>query len=333
MKVASTGSPKTNLRRQITPRAVSSRRAVRGVRPKLASLRKPARKSAVRPEPAPRVKLPASHKIALRNAEASKPALRKNAIPEMWTRYARTGPGSSVESEIVERYLPLVKTVVGRLAMTLPAHAATEDLYSAGLVGLLNAVRRFNPATGVLFETYARVRIRGAVFDELRRLDWVPRSVHDKARKVEAVMRKLEQQIGRLPTSNEMAAALEMSEEDYEHLLSQIKPATFVCLDSVRSAEQEGEATQHEAVADSTQLDPGDSTARREMAKVVLKRLQCLPEVQRKVIALYYFEDLRLREIAEVFGVTESRISQIHAAAVLAIRGYLDKHDTILEAA
>ena len=333
MKVVSTRSRKTSLRRQVTPRGASSRRAARGLRPKLGSLRRPARKSAALRKIAPRAKLAPSRQTVVRKAAAPKPALRKHDIPEMWTRYARTGPGSSVESEIVERYLPLVKTVVGRLAMTLPAHAATEDLYSAGLVGLLNAVRRFNPSTGVLFETYARLRIRGAVFDELRRLDWVPRSVHDKARKVEAVMRKLEQRIGRLPTSNEMAAALDMSEEDYEHLLNQIKPATFVCLDSVRSVEQEGEATQHEAVADASQPDPSYATARREMAKVVLNRLQCLPEVQRKVLALYYFEDLRLREIAEVFGVTESRISQIHAAAVLAIRGYLDKHDTILDAA
>ena len=270
----------------------------------------------------------------LRPPETSAALVAQRVDPlKLWQRYSRSGPGSKIEDELVNQYLPLVRTVVGRLAMTLPAHAATEDLYSAGLVGLLNAVRRYNRKAGVLFETYARVRIRGAVFDELRRLDWVPRSVHDKARKVEAVMRKLEQKIGRLPTSNEMAAALDMSEEDYEHLLNQIKPATFVCLDSVRSAEQEGEATQHEAVADASQPDPGYATARREMAKVVLKRLQCLPEVQRKVIALYYFEDLRLREIAEVFGVTESRISQIHAAAVLSIRGYLDKHDTIREAA
>ena len=333
MKVASNRSPKTSPGRPAMTRAVRSRRTTRGLCPKLAPLTPPAGKSSTGRKTAARLKLPATRSTASPKAASPKVGLRKNDIPEIWTRYACTGPGGSVESEIVERYLPLVKTVVGRLAMTLPAHAATEDLYSAGLVGLLNAVRRFNPCTGVLFETYARVRIRGAVFDELRRLDWVPRSVHDKARKVEAVMRKLEQQIGRLPTSNEMAAALEMSEEDYEHLLSQIKPATFVCLDSVRSAEQEGEATQHEAVADASQADPGYTTARREMAKVVLKRLQCLPEVQRKVIALYYFEDLRLREIADVFGVTESRISQIHAAAVLAIRGYLDKHDTVLKAA
>jgi len=167
----------------------------------------------------------------------------------------------------------------------------------------------------------------------LRRLDWVPRSVHDKARKVDAVMRTLEQKHGQIPTNIQMAKALNISEDDYEHLLATIKPATFVCLDSVRSAEQEGEATQHEAVADASQPDPGRTTARREMARIIVGRLKHLPEVQRKVLALYYFEDLRLREIADVFGVTESRISQIHAAAVLNIRAYLGRHDTIREAA
>jgi RNA polymerase sigma factor for flagellar operon FliA len=246
---------------------------------------------------------------------------------DIWQRYAKTGPGSKTEERLVNQYLPLVRIVVGRLAMTLPTHAATEDLYSAGLVGLLNAVRRYNPKTGVLFETYARVRIRGAVFDELRRLDWVPRSVHDKARKVEAAMRRVEQQKGRIPSNADMAAALNLTEEEYEELLAEIRPATFVCLDSVRSAEQEGETTQHEAVADSGQPDPGYATARRELARLIAARLQKLPEAQRKVLSLYYFEDLRLREIAEVFGVTESRISQIHAAAILSIKSYLQKHE------
>jgi len=252
---------------------------------------------------------------------------------KLWKRYARSRMGGKIEDQVVQKYLPLVRTVVGRLAMTLPAHAATEDLYSAGLVGLLHAVRRYNHKAGVLFETYARVRIRGAVFDELRRLDWVPRSVHEKARKVEGVMRKLEQKKGRIPTNLEMAEALEMTEDEYEELLTSIRPATFVCLDSVRSAEQEGEATQHEAVADGTQPDPSRATERRELSRIIAKRLESLPEVQRKVLALYYFEDLRLREIAEVFGVTESRISQIHAAAILSIKSFLAKHDTLPEAA
>src|SRR6185436_20490576 len=146
---------------------------------------------------------------------------------KLWKRYARSRLGGKVEDQLVQQYLPLVRTVVGRLAMTLPAHAATEDLYSAGLVGLLNAVRRYNHKAGVLFETYARVRIRGAVFDELRRLDWVPRSVHDKARKVEEVMRQLEQQKGKIPSNIEMARALDITTEEYEELLTEIRPATF----------------------------------------------------------------------------------------------------------
>jgi RNA polymerase sigma factor for flagellar operon FliA len=151
------------------------------------------------------------------------PAERRADANQIWKRYARTGAGSPIEDQLVNQYLPLVRTVVGRLAMTLPAHVATEDLYSAGLVGLLNAVRRFDHKTGVLFETYARVRIRGAVFDELRRLDWVPRSVHDKARKVEQVMRQLEQQKGQIPTNLEMAKALDITEDEYEQLLNEIR--------------------------------------------------------------------------------------------------------------
>jgi len=331
MKVVA-NSRRSPFRGRAAARPGRRRRVVLGMRPRLTSHRKSKAKTrrrlAARRRSALIVKLPSSARTPAR-----KPALRAPAIPEMRMLYARAGQGSVVEANIVQQYLPLVKTVVGRLAMTLPAHAATEDLYSAGLVGLLNAVRRFNPSTGVLFETYARVRIRGAVFDELRRLDWVPRSVHDKARKVEFVLRALEQKLGRLPANLEMAAALNISEDEYEQLLTTIKPATFLCLDSVRSAEQEGDATQHEAVADASQPDPGYSTARGEMANIIVRRLKHLPEVQRKVLALYYFEDLRLHEIAEVFGVTESRISQIHSAAVLALRGYLQKHDTIREAA
>src|ERR1700761_6282625 len=122
------------------------------------------------------------------------PAKRAPAPPtqrDVWRKYSKAGPGSAHENNLVQQYLPLVKTVVGRLAMTLPSHISMDDLYSAGLVGLLNAVRRFNPTGGSSFESYARVRIRGSVFDELRRLDWVPRSIHDKAKKIEKTMQQL----------------------------------------------------------------------------------------------------------------------------------------------
>lgn len=246
---------------------------------------------------------------------------------ELWKRYSQSGHGSDLENELVERYLPLVKTVVGRLAMTLPAHVAMDDLYSAGLVGLLNAIRRYDCQGGSSFEAYARVRIRGSIFDELRRAHWLPRSVHDKARRVEAAMQKLEQEKGEIPTDEEIARELNLSLRDYGKLLNEIKPATFVCLDSVRGMDDDRGDDQHAVIPDPKQPDPGDRTSRRELAAVIMERLQHLPEMQRKVLALYYFEDLRLREIAEVFGVTESRICQIHTKAILAIRNFLTKHE------
>ena len=248
---------------------------------------------------------------------------------ELWRRYRKSKAGGPIENELVQQYLPLVKTVVGRLAMTLPSHVDTENLYSAGLVGLLNAMRQFDPKLGTIFESYARLRIRGAVLDELRRMDWVPRSVHLKARQIEAAMRELEQGIGRIPTDDEMAAALKITASEYERWLDEVRPATFLSLDAASPFETDGTG-RYETIEDHKQENPMDGTSRRELIDLIAQRLERLPEMQRKVLALYYFEDLRLREIAEVFGLTESRICQIHAKAVLAIRASLQKLDPCL---
>ena len=246
---------------------------------------------------------------------------------DSWPSASRMRPGSAMESEMVEKYVPLVRNVVGRLAMTLPPHVDGEDLYSAGLTGLLNAVRQYNPAAGTSFETYARLRIRGAILDELRRMDWVPRSVHTKARRVQAVMNEIEQKKGRIATEQEMAAALKISVPEYRGWIEEIRPATFVCLDAAFSNDHDDSGSQYESMADQRQEDPLDGTARREVARVIAERLQELPEMQRKVLALYYFEDMRLREIAEAFGLTESRICQIHAQGILSIKSFLLKYD------
>jgi RNA polymerase sigma factor for flagellar operon FliA len=230
---------------------------------------------------------------------------------------------------LVIQYLPLVKTMIGRLAMNLPAHVETEELYSAGMVGLLNAVRHYNPKVGVPFEAYARLRIRGAVVDELRRMDWAPRSLHAKARKVQAAMDTLEQRHGRMPSDEEVAAALSLPLTDYHQLLEEIRPVTFLCLDSVGAEECEEETSPHEVIFDPTQEDAAGAAARAELARLIAERIQTLPDLHRKVIALYYFEDLRLREIAAVCDLCESRICQIHTQAILAIKSYVESRESV----
>jgi len=246
---------------------------------------------------------------------------------ELWLRYAKAGAGSPSENTLVRQYLPLVKTVVGRLAMTLPAHVNSDDLYSAGLVGLLNAVRRFDTKCGSSFENYARTRIRGAILDELRRLDWVPRSVHDKAKKVARVMQEEAQRRGAIPTDAQMASALGLSLSEYDDLLEEIRPASYVCLDSIQEHDGENGGACYDIIADEAQTDPGAGIQAREMAGLIEEQLEQLPEMQRKVLALYYVEEMRLREIAEVFGVTESRICQIHSKAILALKALVKQKE------
>ena len=245
---------------------------------------------------------------------------------DLWDRYHRN-EDSSVENTLVEGYLPLVRTVVGRLAMTLPSHLSQEDLYSAGLIGLLQAIRNFKPQGGAAFETFARFRIRGAVLDELRRMDWVPRQVHDKARKIQHVLSEVEQQLGQTPSETQMAEALGISLDEYRAWLDEIRPVAFVCLDAVPHLATPEGVTPHDSIPDDTQESPFESASRSELKELIALRIKELPPVQQKVLALYYYEDLRLREIAEAFGLTESRISQIHSQAILAIRCCVEREE------
>jgi len=216
---------------------------------------------------------------------------------------------------------------VGRLAVTLPPRVLQEDLYSAGLVGLLNAVRQFDPTIGTAFEPYARVRVRGAVLDELRRMDWVPRSVHAKARKIQQVMAKLERKTGNIPSDSEVAEALKIPLSEYDQWIEEVRPATFICLDAPLSSDGENETTEHDLLSLGPQDSPLEQVSRAELSELIAERIRNLPDTQRKILALYYHEGLRLREIAAVFGFCESHICQMHAKAILTIRSFLEHHE------
>ncbi len=246
---------------------------------------------------------------------------------ELWQRYNQR-VDTDAENALVEKYLPLVSSAVARLAMTLPDHVDQDDLYSAGLLGLLQALRNFDPICGTSFETYARMRVRGSMLDELRRMDWIPRSVHEKARKIQSAMAQLEQKLGCAPTETQMARALNLSVAEYAQLLNEVRPAAFVCLDAVHSSEDGDGGSLYEVIASTVEESPMEQASQHELKRVIFDRLKELPEIQRQVLALYYAEDLHLREIAEVFGLTESRICQIHSQAILGIRAYVQRFET-----
>ncbi len=252
------------------------------------------------------------------------PAALIPSAQELWQRYHQPAD-PDIENALVVKYLPLVAAAVARLAMTLPDHVDRDDLQSVGLVGLLHALRNFDPTCGTSFETYARMRVRGAMLDELRRMDWIPRAIHEKARKIQATQIELEQELGKTPTDAQMAKALKLSGPQYIELLNEVKPAAFVCLDAVNSSDESDGGNLYEVIGNAAAEDPVEQTSQHELKRVIFERLKELPPIQRKVLALYYLEDMHLREIAEAFGLTESRICQIHAQAILAIRAYVQR--------
>jgi RNA polymerase sigma factor for flagellar operon FliA len=228
---------------------------------------------------------------------------------------------------LIEQHLSLVRTVVDRMRIFLPAALEMDDLYSVGFTGLASAARRFDPAQGVPFAAFATMHIRGAVHDELRRMDWMPRTIRDKAKKYAESITALEQRLGRAPTEEEIRCDLSLTSNEYEALLDEIKPASFLPLDGEAYTEDSDNVALHDIIADDAQTTGRDELQRKELVQLMIGRLQQLPDMQKKVLAMYYFEDMRLAEIAAVFGVTEGRISQIHTQAVIGLRTFLRRQE------
>jgi RNA polymerase sigma factor for flagellar operon FliA len=225
----------------------------------------------------------------------------------------------------VVAYSPLVKYVAGRMSSGLPAHVEEADLISYGLGGLISAIERFDTSREIKFETYAITRIRGAIIDELRNLDWVPRSVRARAREIERANMKLEARLQRAPTDEEMAAELDMSIAEFQEALLQISNSTIVALDELWNVSDAtgDQVSLLDTLADRDAPDPQQLVDESELRDRIADAIAALPEREKLVVALYYYENLTLREIGEVLGVTESRISQLHTKAVLRLRSKL----------
>jgi RNA polymerase sigma factor for flagellar operon FliA len=245
-------------------------------------------------------------------------------LRDMWRRYKGSGDRYARE-RLVVAYSPLVKYVAGRMASGLPAHVDEADLISYGLVGLINAIERFELEREIKFETYAITRIKGAIIDELRSLDWVPRSVRSRARDIEKANAKLEHRLQRAPTDDEMAAELQITVDEFQESLLQISNSTVAALDELWTVSDSSgdQVSLLDTITDENAPDPASVIDQTDLKDRVADAISRLPEREKLVIALYYYENLTLREIGEVLGVTESRVSQLHTKAVLRLRSRL----------
>jgi RNA polymerase sigma factor for flagellar operon FliA len=242
-----------------------------------------------------------------------------------WRAYQGVTPSAVDEKDLIERYLPLVRNVVDRIKLNVPAHVDADDLYSVGVTGLIAAVRKFDPEQGSTFASYAAMRIRGAILDELRRMDWCPRRARARSRKLKSAINDVEQKVGRAATDEEICAELGLTQKEYNKWVEEAKPVTFINIDHEVKSEEGGGASLHELLADESDVTGRDTLEKEELLQLLTDRIASLPDIPRKILAMYYHENLRLAEIAAVFDLTESRICQIHAQTILTLRAFLQR--------
>ena len=247
-------------------------------------------------------------------------------IEGLWTQYKETGR-RDLRDRLILHYSPLVKFVAGRVAVGLPQNVEQSDLVSYGIFGLMDAIEKFDLTRGYKFETYAMSRIKGAIIDELRTIDWVPRSVRAKARAIERAYAKLEGELHRTPEEHEVVNELSMTREQFTQTLSQISLVGIVPLDELLSGADGGDGGQStlgDTIADIDQSDdPVEAFEVQEIKQILAEAVEGMPERERLVLTLYYYEGLTLAEIGQVLGVTESRVCQIHTKGILQLRSRL----------
>ncbi|MDX2295028.1 MULTISPECIES: RNA polymerase sigma factor WhiG [Streptomyces] len=245
------------------------------------------------------------------------------SLEELWRSYKATGD-ERLREQLILHYSPLVKYVAGRVSVGLPSNVEQADFVSSGVFGLIDAIEKFDVERAIKFETYAITRIRGAMIDELRALDWIPRSVRQKARNVERAYATLEAQLRRTPSESEVAAELGIQLEELHAVFSQLSLANVVALEELLHVGGEGDRLSlMDTLEDTAADDPVEVAEDRELRRLLARAINTLPEREKTVVTLYYYEGLTLAEIGHVLGVTESRVSQIHTKSVLQLRAKL----------
>ena len=251
-------------------------------------------------------------------------ATRADETQQLWLDFRRTGD-QKIRDRLILTYAPLVKYVAGRLGSGLPAHVDEGDLVSYGLLGLIGAIERYDPGRDVKFETYAMARIKGQIIDELRSMDWVPRSVRARARHIERAIGELEARLGRAPTDEEISKKLGITVEELEESLGEIARSSIAALDELWTVSGSGgdQVALIDTIEDEAAPDPQGTLSVTEQKEALAEAIQRLPEREKLVVTLYYYEELTLREIGEVLGVTESRVSQLHTKAILRLKAHI----------
>ncbi|MGN7611350.1 FliA/WhiG family RNA polymerase sigma factor [Magnetococcales bacterium HHB-1] len=248
-------------------------------------------------------------------ARMAKPNLagKKEAIEKEWNSLSR--------EEIILKYSPLVRYVVSRIALKLPQSIEQDDLYQVGVLGLIDAVSKYDPQRAIKFQTYAEFRIRGAILDELRSLDWVPRAVRQTASQIQDAYNKLESRLQRPAEDQEVASELGMDVKTFYNQLDSVRNLSIVSFEDLRPATDDGEDWDVlEVLADPDVPDPIEAIGLQELRRALGEAIKTLPEKERLVVTLYYYEELTMSEIGAVLGLTESRISQLHSKAALRMR-------------
>lgn len=253
--------------------------------------------------------------------DAAEPA--ESTIEALWRQFAHS-PNQHVRDRLVLHYAPLVKYVAGRVGTGLPTHIDVADLIQSGIFGLVDAIEKFDPGRGLRFETYAMQRIRGAILDDLRSQDWVPRVVRSRAREIERAHERLGARLRRTPTDSEVAAELGISLRDLRDLYGQLRLTSVLALDDLMGPNKDNSmGSPADTLPDDDAVDPAAVLVDQDNRKQLAEAIAQLNERDRIVVSLYYFENLTLAEIGKVLGVTESRVSQLHTRAVLRLRAKL----------